>query len=129
MTLGEILRQLRNQKRLSQQVVAEQVGVCQSTYFAWENDRSSPSAKYYVRLATTFGVDAKELIPDDLVVIIPAPDGSALESTVLNAQTLYNDLTASQKQVIQLQRQRIEHLEAENRRLVERLKLIAGATN
>ncbi|RIV27839.1 XRE family transcriptional regulator [Fibrisoma montanum] len=42
---------------MSQSEVAEQVGVCQSTYFAWKNGRSSPNAKYYVKLATAFGVD------------------------------------------------------------------------
>lgn len=48
-------------------------------------------------------------------------NGSTQEPTVLNAQTLYEDLTASQKQLIQMQQHRIDQLEQENRQLREQV--------
>lgn len=114
---GTLLRKLRDQKKLSQSSLAEQVGVSQSTYCNWESDQSSPNAKNYVKLAAVFGVDLKELLSDDLTVTISAPLKSHLEPAVLNAKTLYDDLTNAQKQTILLQQQRIEQLEAENQQL------------
>ena len=69
----------------------------------------------------SFGVDLKDLIPQNLTVIIPPVNGSAKEPTVLNAQTLYEELTASQKQLIQMQQHRIDQLEQENRQLREQV--------
>ncbi|GAA4421055.1 hypothetical protein GCM10023187_56710 [Nibrella viscosa] len=122
MKLGTTLRKIRNQKKLSQSDVAEKVGVCQSTYFAWENDRSVPNVRYYVKLAAALGVDLAELIPENLTLIIPATNDPVDEPAGQNTQALYEDLTASQKQLIRMQQHRIEQLETENRTLRERLR-------
>lgn len=119
MKLGTLLRKLRTQKKVSQSELAEQVGVGQSTYNNWESDRSLPNARSYGKLAAVLEVDLNQLIPDDLTATIPTD--SLSEPTVLNAKTLYDELTSSQKQIIQLQQQRIGQLEAENQRLRARL--------
>ena len=126
MKLGNLLRKLRLGKKLSQQEVADYVGVGQSTYFAWENDRSSPNAKYYVRIAMAFGVDLKELIPDDFTFVVPSLNGMDPEVPVPAVQGLYEELMASQRQVIHFQQQRIQQLETENCRLGEQLKQVPG---
>ncbi|WP_149243431.1 helix-turn-helix domain-containing protein [Dyadobacter sp. 32] len=68
MKLGCILRKLRTQHNFSQQEVADKVGVSQSTYFTWENDRTIPNIKCYFKLSSVFGVDIKDLIPRELII-------------------------------------------------------------
>lgn len=58
---------------MSQACLADQIGTCQSTYHAWENDQSLPNAEYFVRLAIVLQVDLRELIPADLRSQLPNP--------------------------------------------------------
>ena len=55
------LKELRDEKELSQKEVAARLGVAVSTYANWEQGRRSPSIDDIFNLLCVFGVDANEL--------------------------------------------------------------------
>lgn len=62
-TYGTILIQLRNKSKLSQQEVADFIGVSRSTYVSWESDQSSYKVEYITKLADVFNVSPADLLP------------------------------------------------------------------
>lgn len=120
MKIGAILLKLRRERRFSQIEVAERIGVCQSAYCTWESDRAMPSARYYSSLAALFNVDLAALISGNLVdkvssrpILLPPTDSSGIG--------LHEEIIQIQRETIVLQKQRIEHLEAENKHLQQRI--------
>lgn len=61
MTLGERLQNLRKENMLSQEKVAELVGVSRQAVSKWENDLSYPDTKNLIRLSEIFGVSVDEI--------------------------------------------------------------------
>lgn len=116
MKIGTLLLKLRKACRLSQSEVADQVGVSQSAYCAWESDRATPGARYYGALAALFKVDIQELLPVDQLANYRLEATSSLPAAGQSA-TLEEVLIQAQQETIGLQKQRIENLEAENQRL------------
>lgn len=62
MTFGEKLQNLRNNNKLSQEKVAELVGVSRQAVSKWENDLSYPDTKNLIILSETFKVSMDELL-------------------------------------------------------------------
>lgn len=58
---SERLKDLRNEKELSQKAVAKKLGVAVSTYANWEQGRTEPSIYDIFNLLWVFGVEANEL--------------------------------------------------------------------
>jgi len=56
MTFGTKLHKLREKSRLSQQEVADFIGVSQNTYIRWESDLSTFKIEYLPKLAEAFKV-------------------------------------------------------------------------
>lgn len=118
MKIGILLLKMRKERRLSQEAVAEQLGVCQSSYCAWESDRAMPSARHYGPIATLFNIDVRDL----LTGVSTSVPGINLPVPALDIEpTLQEDLIKIQREAIALQKQRIEHLSAENNQLRTRL--------
>ena len=61
-TLGSRLRQLRDDKHLQQEQVANLIGVNKSTISLYENDMRQPSYETLVRLATLYRVSTDYLL-------------------------------------------------------------------
>ena len=61
-TLGEVLKQHRVQCQMTQEFVAEAVGVSRQAVSKWENGTSAPSTTNLMALAKVFGVTAGELL-------------------------------------------------------------------
>ena len=61
-TLGERLRENRTRCKMSQEFVAEAVGVSRQAVSKWENGASDPSTANLVALAKLYGVSAEELL-------------------------------------------------------------------
>ena len=72
MTLGERLARLRNQKGLSQDALAEALGVSRQSVSKWETDASIPELDKLVRLSGLFGVSLDELVSGSSPAV-PAP--------------------------------------------------------
>ena len=71
MTLGERLIQLRAKAGLSQDTLAEQLGVSRQSVSKWENDASVPDLEKLVKLSGVFGVSLDELVKGEV------PDSAA----------------------------------------------------
>ncbi len=62
MTLGERLFQYRNSINMSQEKLAEKIGVTRQTISKWETDQSTPDFDKIEPLCEAFGITAEELI-------------------------------------------------------------------
>lgn len=61
-TLGEIIRQHRKSCRMTQEFVAEQLGVSRQAVSKWESGAADPSTANLLALAKLFQVDAADLL-------------------------------------------------------------------
>lgn len=61
MSLGNTISQKRKTLKLSQEYVAEQLGVSRQAVSKWETDGSKPSTDHLISLAEMFDCDVKEL--------------------------------------------------------------------
>lgn len=73
MTLGEKIKHHRQQARLSQEKLAELVGVSRQAVTKWESDQSAPSTQNLFRLAEIFGTTV------DLLIASGEPEPSQAE--------------------------------------------------
>jgi transcriptional regulator with XRE-family HTH domain len=115
MTFGTKLRKFRELNHLSQQQVAELIGVKQNTYGRWESDESSFKIEYLTKLAEVFKIDPIELIPQGTTVKIvnntDNKDNSVNGFQIsVDARELYKDLLDSKDEIIR-------YLRDENMRL------------
>lgn len=67
MTLGEKLKQLRQEKGLSQPELAAEAGIEQSYLSKLENDKSLPSNDIFRKILTAFQLSMADFISDELV--------------------------------------------------------------
>ena len=90
MTLGERLIQLRAKAGLSQDTLAEQLGVSRQSVSKWENDASVPDLEKLVKLSGVFGVSLDELVkgegPDSAAPVVKV--GVTAEELRLHRQRL-----------------------------------------
>lgn len=68
MNLGNNLFQARKKKGLSQEEVAEKLGISRQTVSKWETDETLPDIKQSKRLAVLYGMSLDELIEFDVDV-------------------------------------------------------------
>ncbi len=61
-SLGEALKEHRIARRMTQEFVAERLGVSRQAVSKWENGSSDPSTSNLLALAKLFAVDAAELL-------------------------------------------------------------------
>lgn len=64
MNFGEKLKQIRNEKNLTQPQLAEAIGIEQSYLSKLENDKSVPSAEMFQSIIKTLEMDAKDFLKD-----------------------------------------------------------------
>lgn len=64
MTFGEQLKTYRTGKKLSQEKVAELLGVSRQAVTKWENGQTMPSSENLVALSSLYGVSLDELAKD-----------------------------------------------------------------
>lgn len=68
MSLGENIREKRKELKLSQEYIADQLGVSRQAVSKWETGQTEPTAKNLVELAQLFGITVSELIePDEIM--------------------------------------------------------------
>lgn len=73
MTLGEKLQALRAGAELSQEELAERLGVSRQAISKWELDKTVPEVKYIVALSGLFGVTTDALLKDAPPALSEAP--------------------------------------------------------
>lgn len=62
MIIGERIKELRQDKKISQKELAKIINVSQQVFAWWENGKHEPKASYIYRLALYFEVTADYLI-------------------------------------------------------------------
>ena len=62
MSIGEIIKELRTERGISQSQLALQIGVSQKAIDYWERGINEPKASYVSALAVFFGVSADFLL-------------------------------------------------------------------
>lgn len=62
MMIGNKIRDLRKEKKLSQNELGKSIGVSQTTVTAWETGRAEPASTYIKKLADFFNVSADYLL-------------------------------------------------------------------
>ncbi|MDE5911889.1 MAG: helix-turn-helix domain-containing protein [Clostridia bacterium] len=62
MNIGEVIKELRTERDLSQQKLAEAIGVSQKAIDYWERGINEPKASYIARLADFFEVSCDYLL-------------------------------------------------------------------
>ncbi len=60
-TIGQIIRRLRKERNLTQEELAEQLGVTFQTVSKWENDTGMPDISQVAPIANVFGVTTDAL--------------------------------------------------------------------
>lgn len=61
-SLGEVLRSHRERCKMTQEFVAEKIGVSRQAVSKWEQGRTEPSTTNLVKLARLYGVEAADLL-------------------------------------------------------------------
>ena len=61
-SLGEVLKEHRMNRQMTQEFVAEHLGVSRQAVSKWENGTSDPSTSNLLALAKLYGIDAAELL-------------------------------------------------------------------
>ena len=62
MNLGEKLFELRKEKNLSQEVVAEKLNVTRQTVSKWETNQSTPDFDKILPICELYGISTEELL-------------------------------------------------------------------
>ena len=62
MTLGERIQNMRKEMGLSQEELAERIGVSRQSVSKWENDAALPDTDKVLQLSRLFGVSADALL-------------------------------------------------------------------
>ena len=65
MTIGSKIRKLRIDRNVSQQSVADSLGIDRRTYAAWEMNSQDIKSNFIPKLADFFGVEISELFNQD----------------------------------------------------------------
>ncbi len=61
-SLGEVLKQHREECKMTQEFVAETIGVSRQAVSKWENGTSDPSTSNLIALAKLFQISVQELL-------------------------------------------------------------------
>ena len=61
-SLGEALKAHRTEKQMTQEFVAEKIGVSRQAVSKWESGASEPSTTNLVKVARLYGVDPADLL-------------------------------------------------------------------
>ena len=63
-TLGEVLKNHRIECKMTQEFVAEAIGVSRQAVSKWESGKSDPSTTNLLALADLFGISAEDLLKE-----------------------------------------------------------------
>ena len=72
MTIVSNLIQIREAKGLSQREVSKQIGVANTSYFAWERGKTKPKKENLIKLSNIFGVTYEALVKDEETDLLSA---------------------------------------------------------
>ena len=81
MTFGEKLQKLRKARSLTQEALAQQIGVSLQALSKWESDAVLPDTENVIRLSDLFGVSTDYLLRDPPANVSPSASSGAASNT------------------------------------------------
>ena len=89
-SIGKRIARLRKEKGMSQENLAEKIGVSAQAVSKWENDQSCPDISLLPRLTKLLGVTADELLTGESnkVTLLPENQRKPLEELTLRIKVL-----------------------------------------
>ena len=87
-SLGKKINELRREKGMTQETLAERMGVTPQAVSKWENDLSAPDIQSLPLMAELFGVTTDELLGvrrEPEVRLLPEEERAAYGQTILAA--------------------------------------------
>lgn len=92
-TIGNRISRLRKEKGMSQEVLAEKIGVSSQAVSKWENDQSCPDISLLPQLAKLLDVTVDELLTGNTneVRMVPKGQRKSLEELTLRVRVLSAD--------------------------------------
>ena len=131
MTYGTKLRQSREKIHLSQQQVADFLGIAQNTYSLWESDKTTFRVEYLPKLAELFKVDILDLIPQDIPIknVNRNIDSSVVEFEIqMSVQELYKDFLENKNELIRLLKNEVNSKDEKIKELLNEIKNLKKST-
>ena len=92
MNLGNKIIKLRKRDKLSQEMLADKIGVSRQTISNWELNVTKPDTEYIKKISNVFGVSIDELLDNDIRDI--------MEKKISNTEKLTNKNTKNIKIVL-----------------------------
>ena len=86
MEIGDRLKQARNEQKLTQENLAEQLGVSRQTISNWENNRSYPDIINLIALSKIYAISLDDLLMEDRKMIEHLEEST---NTVKSGQRLF----------------------------------------
>ena len=93
MEIGNRILELRKQKNLSQEQLAEKMGVARQTISKWELGETSPDLEQSKRLSQIFNVSLDDITNNDInnVLITKVSNTEKLGKTIINILKINNN--------------------------------------
>ena len=87
-SIGSRIARLRKEKKMTQEALAEQMGVSSQAVSKWENDQSCPDISLLPILCSIFGISTDELLTgsNDEVRMLPADQRKSLDELILRVR-------------------------------------------
>lgn len=87
-TIGNRISKHRREKRMTQEELAEKLGVSSQAVSKWENDQSCPDISLLPTLCRIFGISTDELLTgrNDEVRMIPSEQRKSLDELILRVR-------------------------------------------
>lgn len=84
MTLGERLFQYRTNAKMSQDTLAEKIGVTRQTISKWETDQSTPEFNKILPLCEIYGITTDELIKGEQTELVTSQEKAKTNNEIRN---------------------------------------------
>ncbi|QNK89396.1 helix-turn-helix transcriptional regulator [Sporosarcina sp. resist] len=94
------LKQLRKNKKLTQEDMARYLGITRQGYAKYENDNSEPSLAMLVKIADMFAIPLDDLLGRTMEASEPVDEKSSTHSRLGISKDDYNQLTSYQHAVL-----------------------------
>ena len=91
MTLGNRLQRLRQRQWLSQDALAEKLGVSRQAVSKWERDEAVPEVEKLLRLSELYGVSLDELVKGDATQSAPQGESQAEPAAVQRERPVWEE--------------------------------------
>lgn len=87
-SIGSRIARLRKEKKMTQEALAEQMGVSAQAVSKWENDQSCPDIGLLPKLSRVLGVSTDELLTGESseVRLVPADQRKSLDELVMRVR-------------------------------------------